>query len=234
MFVNGASRRARSDTSTRSQCASMVNPSPTAAPLTAASSGLGKSWSVSTKAGKPERSGSVPRASSGTVSAISRRAVPAQNALPAPVSTTTPTASSAAAARSASADAWYSASLNAFARSGRSKVMRRARSWSSIRSTASAYGEHHRDEFDGLIADGLPLVVRAVLHDRLAGTDHDRFGVGKRELQLPGDDDVDVDGGGRVPPRLAGVVAGREAHPPERHAPAARLEHPTGLGVAAL
>ena len=35
----------------------MVKPRPTAAPFTAASRGLGNSWSVSTKAGKPERSG---------------------------------------------------------------------------------------------------------------------------------------------------------------------------------
>ena len=33
MFVNGASRRALSETNTRSQCASIVKPSPTAAPV---------------------------------------------------------------------------------------------------------------------------------------------------------------------------------------------------------
>ena len=71
-----------SDTNTMSQWASMVKPKPTAAPLTAASSGLGNSCSTSTNAGKPLRDGAVPSTPASTVSAISSRSVPAQNALP--------------------------------------------------------------------------------------------------------------------------------------------------------
>ena len=73
-------------------------PSPT--PLTAQTSGLGKSTSASTSPRKPcspgTKSGSVARA------CISSRSVPALNPRPLPVSSTTATSGSSAAARSAS------------------------------------------------------------------------------------------------------------------------------------
>ena len=65
-----------------------------------------------------------------------------------------------------------------------------------------------RHELDRVVADRLPLVVGAALHDGFAGADHDGSGVGERQLELSRHDDVDVDGGGGVPSGVAGVVSG--------------------------
>ena len=95
--ANGVRNRASSAARTMSQWGSNVNPMPTAAPLTAASSGLSNACSASSSTGKPDSIFSPP-----TRRAISSRSCPAENARPAPVTTTTFTASSARAASSAS------------------------------------------------------------------------------------------------------------------------------------
>ena len=105
-LANGVRKRASSATSTRSQYGSMVTPSPTATPFTAATRGLGNAASASTKRWKPcparssvERPGSARRP-------ISARSWPAQNAPAAPVTTTTAMSGATAASSNASASAW--------------------------------------------------------------------------------------------------------------------------------
>src|SRR5262245_36360037 len=105
---------------------------PTAAPLTAATSGLSNAWSASSRAGKPE-SMSSPVARR----AISSRSWPAENARPAPVSTATFTPSSARAPSSAAAVARYSGESKALRAAGRSRVSRRTAPWSWTRTRGS-------------------------------------------------------------------------------------------------
>jgi excisionase family DNA binding protein len=103
---------------------------PTAAPFTAASSGLSKAPRASRSSGKPE-STSSPAARR----AISSRSWPAENARPAPVSTAAWTRSSVRAPSSASAAARYSARSKALSTSGRSRVRTRTAPRSSTRIT---------------------------------------------------------------------------------------------------
>ena len=158
--------------------------------------------------------------------------MPAQNALPAPVNTTTATSSSVAAARSASAAAWYSSSLNVLARSGRLNVSRRTRSRSSVSSMAGQpTASIERGPDDRFVADRPPPVVGAALHDGLARAEHDGRCIGEGQLELSREHDVDVDGGGGVPPGFAGVEARGMFHrrkqmpPPGARAPMRLPDH---------
>ena len=90
------------------------------------------------KRGKPWPAPSLPSTSSARA-AISPRSWPAEKARPSPVRTTTAMSPSSAASFRAAAAASYSAVLKALSASGRSRVRRRTRPWSSVRSIRSSY-----------------------------------------------------------------------------------------------
>ena len=125
---------ARSDATITSNGRIIVIPMPTAAPLTAAISGLDERMrpTQSTSAGiPPEPSavllpGSTPSRRLPNVACMS---APAQNPRPAPVMTIAPTSSSSLAAVMAAAWSEAICGVHAFIRSGRLSVIRATRPW---------------------------------------------------------------------------------------------------------
>ena len=235
MFVNGASSRARSDTKTMSQWASMVKPRPTAAPFTAASNGFGNSCSTSTNAGNPLRDGAV-AIDAGVDGLRHLQEIGART--------------ERLAGTGEHDDRDVVVGCGGAQRVGGRVVQLLVERIGAVgpvegeqpdaiavfgdQHGGSAYGEHERDPLDRFVAHGPPLVVGPALHDGFARAEHDRRSVGQGQLEASRQDDVDVDGRRGVPPGLAGIVAGGEPHRPEADPRASRFELPPAFGVAAL
>src|SRR5437016_14424317 len=78
--------------------------------------------------------------------------------------------------------------------------------------TVRADEEGHIDR--RLVAPVVPTVAGAVLHDRVAGTEHNLGTVVELEHDLPGEDVLEVDRVGRVHPRVVLLHVGREPGEP--------------------
>ena len=120
----------------------IVAPTPTAAPLTAAITGLvqSKTRSVSWPPLSSGTESDPPRVRQSNVSPPRSRSAPAQNARPAPVTITARTASSSSARSNASISSRAIVSVQAFMRSGRLRVIVRMPSSTSAAICWNAIG----------------------------------------------------------------------------------------------